>query len=278
MNSWLGVLNIHGVGLWVLALGFVVGVYGWQDSGKTLFMVAKALDLARRYRFDGYVGNLRMGLPGFLALDMLGMRGYMRRAVEEELTNRLVLIDEIDRVFPARFWSDKKQSEALIGLWQDEKMGNVVIYTAHLGASVDLLVRQSTWMVVLTEFDRALDVVHLEVSDRRNDEDYSMDLVGASEIFDKYNRWEIIHLGRKVCVRDPAHGVYSSVSKFCPECGAGVVEIATEPGVVVCGKCGEHHKSGDRFCSSCGAILGVVGGSTGATGAVHYGSRRLTNE
>jgi Cdc6-like AAA superfamily ATPase len=76
---------------------------------------------------------------------------FISRMVNKGLKHRIILIDEIDRVFPHRFWQDKVQTEALLGLWQDEKLFNWIIGTAHLGLGIDKQIRESCQIEIISE-------------------------------------------------------------------------------------------------------------------------------
>jgi hypothetical protein len=76
---------------------------------------------------------------------------FVKAMVTKGLKHRIILIDEIDRVFPHRFWQDQEQTEALLGLWQDEKLFNWIIGTAHLGLGIDKQIRESMQVEVITE-------------------------------------------------------------------------------------------------------------------------------
>jgi len=171
----------------------ITGIFGWQDCGKTLTMVACAYQLYFGLGLEVPVGNVVLpNIKGAVALSIPALRVWMKRMIDEGLTNRIILIDEIDRVFPARFWKDREQSEALIGLWQDVKLNNHVIYTAHIGVTVDVMIRSSTRIVVLPEYDKKSDTIELMVFDGRYGlEDLNL-LCDASEWFGEYNRWQIV--------------------------------------------------------------------------------------
>ena len=113
----------------------IIGICGWQGSGKTLTMVAATYELAYSLGPLGYqvVGNVALPRIKHRLLDVQGLRLWVGVMVRQHVSKSIVLIDEIDRVFPARFWGDREQSESLIGLWQDEKLGNYILYTAHRG-------------------------------------------------------------------------------------------------------------------------------------------------
>lgn len=76
---------------------------------------------------------------------------FIHVMVTKGVKHRIILIDEIDRVFPHRFWQDREQTETLLGLWQDEKLFNYIIGTAHLGLGIDKQIRESMQVEVITD-------------------------------------------------------------------------------------------------------------------------------
>lgn len=171
-----------------------VGFKGRQDTGKTLTMVATLLELCRfhGYKYSEAVGNVGVNMPGFTKLNSQQLREYVKRTCSEGLKHRIILIDEIDSVFPARFWSDKEQTEALLGLWQDVKLFNWVLYTAHLGKAIDKIIRDCTQVVVIPEYVREDDTVYLEVIDGLDLEVFEDAIYPASDVFKFYDRWEVV--------------------------------------------------------------------------------------
>jgi hypothetical protein len=92
-------------------------------------------------------------------------------------------------VFPARFWSNKEQSEALIGLWQNEKLGNVIIYTAHMSSGADKIIRDATQLLHICSYNKQEDRAEVIQCDFRYGlPDSFLILYPASEIFSHYYR------------------------------------------------------------------------------------------
>lgn len=137
-------------------------IKGRQRVGKTTLSTLLAAKYVRDfdYKLDDTTANYHLyksfsqkielprrtelaGSGGYLYVTNLGMRAAVKQMVHDGATRKIYLIDEIDRVFSHRFWSDKAQAETLLGLWQDEKLENVIIGTCHVGRSIDILIRQS---------------------------------------------------------------------------------------------------------------------------------------
>lgn len=145
-------------------------IKGRQRVGKTTVSTGLCIDFvefgtyiertergyeSRRYETSDIVSNCHFykpngdPLPGYLYLENREMKAYMRNLVKSGERHKIIHIDEIDRVFSHRFWGDKEQADALLGLWQDEKLGHRIVGTAHMGRSVDNLIRESMQIEII---------------------------------------------------------------------------------------------------------------------------------
>ena len=107
-------------------------IRGFQDKGKTALAVGIILELCSHYGFayDEVVANIPLLFPVEKpphSINNIQMKKYVLDMVTRGLKHKILLIDEADRVFPARFWQKEGQTEALIGLWQDYKLFNYVL-------------------------------------------------------------------------------------------------------------------------------------------------------
>lgn len=173
----------------------IVGIRNWQDTGKSALAVATAKELVLRHGYDltEVVANLHLNWPGAHSVNNQEMRLYIRKMVTNGLRHKIIILDEADRLFPARFWHDPEQTEALIGLWQDVKLFNWIIYTAHLGTSVDVVLRQTTQIELVPEYDEKNDCINFVVYNAQYGLVYEDTCDNVSKtIFPDYDRWEII--------------------------------------------------------------------------------------
>jgi len=176
----------------------IVGIKNWQDKGKTVLAVGTALELVLRhgYSFDEITANLNLTFPVYprpICLNNEKMREYIKDMVETGIRHKIVIIDEADRVFPARFWQRHEQTDALIGLWQDYKLFNYIIYTAHRGTGTDVILREVTQIELEPEYDETNDCIPFTIYnalDGRVSNDCLLDV--SKNVFPYYNRWEII--------------------------------------------------------------------------------------
>ena len=170
----------------------IVGIKAAQDMGKTSIMVRSCLYLLAYggYRPEECYGNLFVNVPGFNVMNNAGLSDFMRTMVSKRMRHKVILIDEADGVFPHRFWQDKEQSKALLGLWQDIKLFNWIFWTAHLGNAVDVLLRECTQVTVIPKYRRSVDRTDAVII---SSIDYTSRFVvfdHISRIFPYYKRWD----------------------------------------------------------------------------------------
>ena len=174
----------------------IIAIREFQDKGKTALAVGIILELCARYGYDydEVVSNIPLTFPVEKpphSINNQQMKMYVQQMVTKGLKHKIVFIDEADRVFPARFWQKEGQTEALIGLWQDYKLFNYVIYTAHEGTGVDLILRQVTQMELNPTYNAVNDCIYFTIYnavDGLVDDDCLLNV--SRNIFPYYDRWK----------------------------------------------------------------------------------------
>lgn len=172
----------------------IVHYRGIQDCGKTATAVATVRRLIKRNGYDPgeVIANIHLKIPGTHSTNNDLMRRFVLDMVSKGLKHKVVLIDEADRVFPARFWQNNEQTTALIGLWQDVKMFNWILWTAHRGTGVDLLLRQTTQVGVRPRYYKNLDLIKARVYNSIYESKSTITIPEVSRhVFPFYDRWEV---------------------------------------------------------------------------------------
>jgi hypothetical protein len=173
-----------------------IGIRGWQDTGKTALALGSMLELLRfhGYQPDEVIANLKINIPGVHCVTNAQLRFYLKMMVEKESRHKIIIIDEADRVVPARFWHDVEQTMSLLGLWQDEKLFNRVFWTAHQGTSVDLNLRNTTQIELEPYFYNPVkDEIPFTVYNALDGRVFDDCLFNVSKnIFPIYDRWAVI--------------------------------------------------------------------------------------
>lgn len=184
----------------------IVGFKGWQDKGKTALalIAAKELILYHGYSATEFVANVEVSWPGSHFLTSQQMRQYIRAMVTKGLKHKIILLDEVDRLFPARFWQDAAQTEALIGLWQDEKLFNYILYTAHRGTSLDIIMRLCTQIEIEPDYDELKDCIDFTVYNAVDGFVFDDCAENVSKtIFRDYHRWAVVDYQRQKAGQQP---------------------------------------------------------------------------
>lgn len=172
----------------------IVGFKAAQDMGKTSLMVMTCLDLIAFHGYDAHeaFGNVLVRVDGFNAMSSASLVETMKQMVRDKWRHKIILLDEVDRVFPHRFWQDKQQTQALLGLWQDVKLFNFVMWTAHLGGAVDVLLRECTQSIVMPKYNKERDESRIEIIDNWNLRTRSATVCCLSRVFSWYDRWAVV--------------------------------------------------------------------------------------
>lgn len=176
----------------------ITTIKGKQGSGKTTLMVGA---MCHHVKHDGYsfadcVGNVycpEFIEYGYVHLTNKDLREYVGRIAREGIRHKVILVDEVGRVFPARWYGDRDQQEALIGLFQDEKLFHLVYATAHAGTGYDKLMRDARQRTVIPAYDKARpDEVPYTVICDLNKTITEGVMRNARWIQSMYNRWEFV--------------------------------------------------------------------------------------
>jgi hypothetical protein len=173
----------------------IIGIRNWQDTGKTALAVGTIIELLmfHGYEPDEVIANIMLKIPGTHSVNNAQMKQYIKAMIARGLKHKVILVDEADRVFPARFWQDRAQTEALLGLWQDVKCFHNVIYTAHTGTSVDINLRNTTQVELEPKYEAKKDRIPFRIYNALKGIVYDDCVENVSKrIFPFYDRWEIV--------------------------------------------------------------------------------------
>lgn len=134
----------------------VVEYCGIQRTGKSTLMTADILlkvlnpDMYGYPREKVYV-NYKIDLKGINCLDNEQMVWFLTKARKEKSKGFACFIDEASQppLFYARNSRDTLQTELVTSLWQMPKKGILFGYTSNIGNSVDVQMRDATWLTVM---------------------------------------------------------------------------------------------------------------------------------
>lgn len=168
---------------------------GIQGAHKTHSLVMALCELVTSYGFkpENCRGNVDINIPGFKFMRNLDLRQYIRSVYldigQHDLTEQIIVVDEIEQVLPARGFKNDEQTKLATGFWQDEKMDNVTLYTSHPGvAPTDAILRAATQISVIPSYDEDIDTVYWTIVNGNYMELFDRELHGASWFYHLYNR------------------------------------------------------------------------------------------
>jgi hypothetical protein len=173
-----------------------IEIGGYMNAGKTATAVALVIDflINQTYFPEEVISNVEIRTLGVPRSDNRDIIDFISGMVENEITDRLILIDEADQVFKHREYTDKMQRKVLPNIWQLAKLGNTLIYTDHRGLGVDSILRDATIMSIEPQIDKNNDRIILDVIDGRfkgpdgRELRYQGQIKGLDVVFESYYR------------------------------------------------------------------------------------------
>lgn len=123
------------------------GVYharGSEGKGKTLWIAHFYRYLIDSGLFTPKDATGNISFKGKYSVGYTVRKGeklhqYLWDMTHKPYTHKIVIIDEIDSEFPARFFASREQTEIALRMWHVQKLDNFVLMSSHLGNSTDLI-------------------------------------------------------------------------------------------------------------------------------------------
>lgn len=134
--------------------GGVFHARGAEGQGKTLWVAHYCRYLFDKCGFSPYdaVGNITLKGKynvGYTVLKSDDLKQFLWDLTHKPYRDKIVIIDEIDSEFPARFFADKEQTEIALRLWHTNKLHNYIFMTSHLGNSTDLIIHLASHYIII---------------------------------------------------------------------------------------------------------------------------------
>lgn len=133
--------------------GGVFHARGAEGKGKTLWLAHLYKTLIDSGEFTPYdaTGNMTFKgkyAKGYTVRKGEALRQYLWDMTHKPFTHKIVIIDEIDSEFPARFHASYEQTELANRMWHVQKLGNFVLESSHIGTSTDLIFMLSSHYLI----------------------------------------------------------------------------------------------------------------------------------
>lgn len=150
-------------------VGLCVEAWGLQREGKTAVLMAIALWLMAHggYLPSEVASNQTIYIKGVRKFNKDEMFELLQKMIKEHVRHKVLLIAEADRYFPPRFWHDPEQSRSLIGLWQNEKLENWILFDTHIGGA-DVQLERTAQLYIVPHYLRWNDSIECEVISKIN--------------------------------------------------------------------------------------------------------------
>jgi len=181
--------------------GGVFHARGTEDAGKTLWIARfyKYLIDSGIYLPTEAVGNItfrgKYGV-GYQVKKGEELHDYLWELTHKPYQHKIVIIDEIDSEFPARFFPSREQTETALRMWHIRKLHNVILMSSHLGRSTDLIFDLATHYKILpTKPNWETNSMEFTVINRLDKEISDWCVGGVIEAMLIYNRRELTESG-----------------------------------------------------------------------------------
>ena len=182
----------------------IARVIGNQGCGKNVLMTVMAhfwvKNVPEVYSFDRIYANYHLVYPGAHYLKNKDMKLQLRKmfAKEEDggemvsgkWDNTIVLIDEIDGLYPQWGHGDAEARKDLSGVYQDEKMHVQMYCTTHKPNNFNKIMRDASTVIAIPDLDKFEDTLYVKFIDGRYRTVNEMNIHPASYYFGCYSRDE----------------------------------------------------------------------------------------
>lgn len=174
-------------------IGYVVDFCAPADMGKTLGVVCTIIYLITECGYDPSEvwTNFPLYIPGVHRLDNTMLRFKIGEMTKMNTRHQIFAMDEVDSIYPARYWQNKKHTDELLKLWQATKLENWVLGTEHEGSGLNKLWRESVQIMITPTLYRSNDVLHLEIIDAVDlNPRVVREVENVSRFYGMYDRWQ----------------------------------------------------------------------------------------
>lgn len=182
----------------------IARVVGVQGCGKNVCMSVMADFWVRNcpevYSYDRIYSNYTLAYPGSHYLKNRDMKAQLRRMFAKpedggematgKWDNIIVLIDEIDGLYPQWGHGDAEARKDLSGAYQDEKMHVQMYCTTHKPNNFNKILRDASEVICLPELDKYKDILNVKFIDGRYKIIRYLGVHPASAYFGVYRRDE----------------------------------------------------------------------------------------
>jgi hypothetical protein len=175
-----------------------------QGQGKNLAMVGMTAYFVTNfpdiYSYDRVYANFHTLFPGAHYLTNKEMKVFIRKvfaSVENggemssgEYDNIIILVDEIDGLYPQWGHGDKECQRDLSGVYQDEKMHIQMFCSTHREENYNKIIRDASLIYTKVKLNKATDTLTVHFIDERFRGKSDINFCPASALYPIYEREE----------------------------------------------------------------------------------------
>jgi hypothetical protein len=177
---------------------------GIQGCGKNLTKVGMAAYFVENYpeiySYDRVYANFHLIYPGSNYLCNTDMKAFLRKIfAKPELggelgqhKNIIILIDEIDGLYPQWGHGDKEAQRDLSGAYQDEKLHLQMFCSTHKFDNFNKIIRDACEIICAPELIESEDRLYTDFYDDRFKGEGEIAICPASVLYECYDRDEVV--------------------------------------------------------------------------------------
>lgn len=134
-------------------------------------------------------GNQYVACSGYNYLNNDKLKAKFSEIISNHIFFQCIFIDDASAFFPARGYSDKHQSNILKHIWQLEKQCTTLLYTDHIGKTVDLILDEATHITILPCYLEETGIIEYEVLFRRDIAIDQGNVENVRELWERFSTW-----------------------------------------------------------------------------------------
>ena len=129
---------------------------GTENTGKSLWIAHFYRHLIDKCGYSPFEATGNMTFKGVYGIGYTVRKGevlhqYLWDLTHIPLRHKIVIIDEIDSEFPARFFPSREQTQIALRMWHTAKLHNYILYASHLGHGADLIFDLATHFEIIPQ-------------------------------------------------------------------------------------------------------------------------------
>lgn len=145
---------------------------GVDRTGKSTLAVGDIIrtcenDKEGYFKYEDFWGNTAIFKEGYHHVDNNELLDRLLFAMQKKQQHIGFFLDEASGILPARGYGDKRQIEAIKGIWQNEKLFLRLYIVTNTGNSIDTMFDQAMHITFLPRYVEEQDTIYFRTCFRR---------------------------------------------------------------------------------------------------------------